>query len=627
MLDFFRHNARGTLGKVIVGAIVVVFTLWGAESIVSISGGGNSPASVNGTDISEYEVQRQTMFQQRQLQQQFGNNFDPSFFNEAFVRQNVIQSLVNQQLQLQAAQDIGIAFSDSEVTSIIVGNPAFQLDGNFDEDVYRRTIGQQGFTPQQYKEAVRQDMLTRHLRSGIVNTAFSLESEVTQLAKLENQTRDIRALTISVNDLKANVELTDEEVSSYYESNKARFRTEDQVKVDYVQLTPDALKANTNASDEEIQSAYDEYVSGSKAEVSKTLSHILVAVDDDTNKKQARELIAEIQGKISAGDDFAALAKEYSDDPGSKDSGGSLGEMQPGLFVQEFEEAALALEKAGDVSGPVETDFGIHIIKLDEIATPEIASLADKRDELAAEIVEDKVADELIQLQEQMSNAAFAAPDLTDIASDFELTVATSEFFPAAGGQGIFADQNLVKASFAEGVVDKDENSDVISLPDGSLVVVHLNEFKGADFQPLDEVRAQVEAQLKDNKAKEKAEADAEKLLADLQGGAELESVVEQGYSWQEHNGVTRKAGEVNASILQEAFKLPKPAADGYSFGQSTGFNGDVTLIAVTNVADVSDAEDTGDNLDSYLVSQTSEGEYENWFNQSRSEADINIRN
>lgn len=617
MLEFMRSNAKGMLGKVIVFVIVVVFALWGAESIVSISTGGNAPASVNGVDIKESEVQRLTQIQLRNIQEQLGGQVDPAFLNEALVRGNVIQSLINQQLELQSAQEAGLAYSDESVTEMIVESPVFQVDGSFDEETYRRLVSQSGYTPLQYKEVIRQGMMTSHLRSGLVNTAFSLPNEVETVLNLEKQQRSFSYLTLSVEDSKAEVELTDEEIEQYYQVNRNLFKTDEQVKVDYLVLNREWVSRKVTVSEQEIQDAYQVYLNEAQNNQQRFVSHILISSDNDN----AQELAGEIKSKLDQGADFSELAKEYSDDPGSKDNAGSLGVLQPGVFVPEFEQAANLLAEIGQISEPVKTDFGYHVIKLDSIKTVSVNSFTNERNRLKDQLLTAKVDDELLVLQDELSNIVYSSPKLTEAAEQYELTVESSEFFSRKGGDGIFSNQALVEAAFSDPVLNQSENSEVVTLADGSLAVVRLNEFKPADFQPLEEVRDQVVAQLTVEKARQLVQNKAADQLKQLkQGGTELSN-------WTEVKAADRNFTEVDQPVMTRVFKMPKPDGGQQSFAQVPQANGDITLVALSEViTETEKSEDDLENMNAYLASLNSEAEFENWFIAVREESDIDVK-
>jgi len=280
MLQFFRSNAKGMLGKVIVGTIVVIFTLWGANSIVAVSVGDNPPVSVNGVDISEYQVSQMIDIQKRNIQAQLGDAFDPDLINDAMIRDSVIQSLIQQQLEWQASNEMGMALSDEAITEIIVNAPVFQLDGKFDTDTYTRLIGQYGYSPKDYVGVVRQDLMNSQLKIGLINTGFILNSEVKAIAHLEDQTRDVSVLAVMPADFAESVVIEEDDITAYYDANRAMYRTEEALVVDYVILSRSKLLDSMTASTAELEEAYDIYKQRQAALVEKTIAHILITPDN-----------------------------------------------------------------------------------------------------------------------------------------------------------------------------------------------------------------------------------------------------------------------------------------------------------------------------------------------------------
>lgn len=621
MLQFFRSNAKGALGKTIVGAIVVVFSLWGATSIATFTTGNNAPVTVNGVDISEYEVSKMTDIQKRNIQAQLGDSFDPSLISDAMVRQSVIQNLVNQQLEWQAAQSFGMAMSDEKITEIIVQAPVFHVDGKFDKDTYTRVIGQYGYSPTDYMHIVRQDIINSQLKRGLINTGFVLDHEVTLVSKLESQTRDFSVLTIDPGLFIDQIELSDDDLLSFYEENKGQYRTEELIKVDYIVLNKDKLSETIIVSDEELEQAYSLYETQQSGNVEKSVSHILVTTEELSNS-EAKQLANSLKDRIGSGESFSELAKEFSNDPGSAETGGDLGIFIPGMFVPEFEEAVNAMSAVGVVAGPVKTDFGYHLITLNSISEAEVESFESQKSRLMDLVLDRKVADELLVLQEDLTNIAFSEANLDAIADQFELTIETSEFFGRTGGSGIFAATSVSGAAFDPIVVEDDENSEVVSLSDGSLVVMHLNAYQEADYVPLADVKDRIAVSLKASGASQKATEMAEQMVSSLSDSSEL-TTGDTNAEWIDYQQVARNGSDVDASVAGLAFKMPKPVSGQHSIAQVPSANGTISIVALKSVNEIDSPEEDLAGIQNYLSSLVSESDFEQWFNGVASTAKI----
>ncbi|WP_428240371.1 SurA N-terminal domain-containing protein [Gynuella sp.] len=624
MLQYFRSNAKGMLGKIIVSAIVVVFVLWGAESIVSISSSSGAPVTVNGVKISESQIQRLTNMQQMRLQQQFGADAT-SLFDNGFIRNSVVQSLVQQQIELTAATDAGLAVSDEEVSKTIYSIPGFQKDGKFDKSTFERAAGQAGFSAQEYLAQVRQQIMANQLKAGISDTAFSLSNEVKVASELENQKRTFSYLTLKAADLKSEVNYTDDDLEFYYQEHKEEFVTEDQVDVNYVVLTEQSVADEVSVSEEELKQAYEKYVKAQQDNVSKNVSHILITDDTNTDGKSAKEFAEELKKRIDAGEDFATLAKEYSQDPGSAENGGSLGVMMKGAFVPEFEKAAEQLTAAGQVTEPVKTDFGYHLIKLDSIKTADVESFDSEKEKLRADLVNEKVQDQLLTLKEEISNIAFSSVGLDEIATTYNLEVKDSGLFSRATSSGIFTQQNAQDAAFSDQVVNQNENSEVISLSDGSLAVMALKQFVAGDYQPLEAVKEQIVESVVTEKSKELASKRSKEIVTALKEGKDLASI-NVDMSWTEVADSGRDNSEVSKPIVDKAFEMAKPEAEGNTYASLDLGTGDTAVVRLESVVQGSEEDSSEDSVGNFLDSIYSESAYQGWMADKTAEADVKIK-
>jgi len=626
MLQFFRSNAKGVLGKTIVGAIVLVFTLWGAQSIVAISTSNDAPVSVNGVDISEYEVSKLTDIQKRNIQAQMGDAYDPSLISDSMIRQSVIQNLVTQELEWQTALDLDMAMSDELVTKVIINTKAFQADGKFDQDTYMRVLGQYGYAPIEYKEMVRQDLVNFQLKRGLLASGFILDHEVDHVSALESQTRDFSVLTITPEQFSDQVSIEADDVEAYYQENKGQFRTEELLSVDYVVLSKDKISESLIVSKTDLDQAYDNYVSQQGGNIDKSIAHILITADSRTDS-EAETLAEELKQRIASGESFADIATEYSDDPGSAASGGELGVYAPGMFVEEFEQAVNSLNTKGDITGPVETDFGYHLIKLTDKAEAEVASFESQETRLRDLVLDRKVSEELLVLKEDLTNLAFSESNLIAIADQFELDIETSELFSRSGGSGLFADTSVVNAAFDLSVVEEDENSEVVTLADGSLMIMHMSDYQDADYKPVDEVSDQIRSVLIQEASAQEAVVTADQLMVDLREADSINSV-EVSQNWTDYQQVTRSGSEVSQDILSEVFKMAKPASNSYSLAKVSLADGSVVIIALNQVSEAESqfTEEDMLGIENYLSSLVSEADYEQWFNSVVENAKVNYR-
>ncbi|MHA7878306.1 MAG: SurA N-terminal domain-containing protein [Saccharospirillum sp.] len=612
MLESLRKAARGMAGKVIVGVIVVVFVLFGAESIIGIVNSG-SPVEVNGEGISDQQVQRMVSLQQQQLIQQFGEQATPELLNAPFVRQSVINSLINQEIQRQATQNLGFAVASEQISRDILRIPAFQTDGRFDEQLYRRVIAQNGYTPTTFRAERADELRLDQLQGGLTLSAFALPGEVERLIDLDRQERQVAYVRINADDFVEQTEVTAEEIEAYYRDNPDAFLAPEQVRVRYVELRQSDLEPEMIVTEAELSTEYDRYASNQRSESFREVSHILFANKDD-NQAAAAQAVA----RLEQGESFEYLAAELSDDPASANMGGYLGELVEDFYAGPFFEAASALQQEGEVTAPVSTEFGVHLIRLESVqdVTPE--PLEAVREELEQRIRQRKARDEFVFVENQLADEAFRADEIEQVAEVFDVSVHTSPWFGRQGGEGIAENEAIITAAFSDLVLEDSRISDVVRLSPERLIVLQLDDYEPEQVQPLETVADQIETQLREAQARTLAEERVESLLNDARSQQSLSD------AWSEPTFIGRDDGSLPNAVVQYSFTLPRPDT-GFSLGQQRQGD-DVYAIAVTDVG-LGEADPAQrDSLRAFLQSRTGEADYQSFFNSLRANADIRVR-
>ncbi len=542
MLQKIRDNSQGTVAKIIVGLIICTFALFGIESIVSLGGGDDAPATVNGEEISELAVAQRVDVQKRRFQAQFGENFDPSFLNEKMLRDAAVQSLVEEKVMAQAAMDAGVYFSDLEIDRIIVSSPEFQEAGQFSAARFDLILRNAGFTRATYREMLRNTLMSNQGQTAWQATAFAMPTEAVRLSKLNQQTRDFALIEFKLDEIKKDIQVSDEEVAEYYEANKSRFMSEETVAVDYVVLSQAALASGVEVDDEEVQARYESMKAEANSKREYRAAHILVLGDDEAAKAKAAEALAKLD--VMSFDD---VAKEYSDDDASKFSGGDLGYADLSIFEPEFAEALRGLSQ-GQVSGLVETRDGQHIIKLLETRQPEVASFEDLKDSIANELKLEQAAALYAERLEMLKDEAFSSEKLQPVAKSLGLEIKTTEAFSRKGGVGVASNRAFVQAAFAENVLFENANSEVIDLGEGQSAVLHVKSHSEPAVRPLEEVAQQVKTLVLNEKANSALAEKAEEALVKAKAG-ELDG-------WVSKKGLKRDSKDANQKVLTKVFAL-----------------------------------------------------------------------
>lgn len=587
MLEFIRTKAQGWLAWIIVGLIIATFALFGIEQYL---GGGReaSVASVNGQEISQQRLQQAYQMQRQRLQEMFGENFNPEMFPEARMKEQILDDLIQQELLVLAAKDSGLRIGDEQLASMIREVPQFQRDGKFSQEVYEQALRSQGQGVATFEERARRDVLTQQLQIAVMGSEFSTASEELALMQLRSQTRDIGFMVLSAANYEKEMSVTDEEIGRYYDDNAARFAIPEQVSVNYIELNAQSMAGTIPVSEQEIAERYESQKMNYSSPEERKARHILIRLAKDADEKsvaEAKGRVDELAQRIAKGESFAELAKANSQDPGSAPQGGDLGFFGRGMMDPAFETATFALKK-GEVSQPIRSSFGFHLIQLDDMRGGDTKPLAEVRSQIAAEIRQEQADQKFFELAGKLGNLVYEHPDNIDEASSqLGLPLQQSAPFARAGGAGIASNQKVVAAAFTDKVLKDGENSEVIEVNDKHLVVLRLREHTPEKQRPLGEVKAQITAQLKKDKAKLRVEEVADALLTRLAKGEDPRVLAKEAkVEWRRVANAAREGSELPPAVVTQAFRMPRPA-DIASTARTAMPEGGQALIALYGVA------------------------------------------
>ncbi|NRH29097.1 SurA N-terminal domain-containing protein [Pseudomonas sp. MS19] len=585
MLQNIRDNSQGWIAKTIIGVIVALLALTGIDAIFTGTSNAQNAADVNGDKISSNELSQAVEMQRRQLLQQLGKNFDASMLDEKLLREAALKGLIERTLLLQSAQDANFSFSDAALDQVILQTPEFAVDGKFDANRFDQVIRQLGFNRMQFRQMLKQEMLIGQMRAGLAASSFVTDAEVTEFARIERQTRDFATMTIKADD--AAVTLSDDDVKAYYEAQKSQFMSPEQVVLSYVELSKDSFFDQVKLDDKDLQDAYQAEIANLVEQ--RNAAHILVEVNDDTSDADAKAKIEAVQKRLQAGEDFAALAKEVSQDPGSANEGGELGYAGTGVYDPAFEKSLYAL-KEGEVSAPVRSEFGWHLIKLLGVQSPTIPSFDSLKDKLVHDLKSQQVERRFVEVSKQLEDSAFEASDLAQPAEELGLKVQTTEAFGREGSaEGITANRQVLQAAFSPEILEDGRNSSVIELDPNTVVVVHLKEHKKSQQLTLEQVADSIRVQLAHVRATDAAKAQGDELIAAMsEGKTPVEQAGEGG--WKVVEAATRNQEGVEPVVVQSVFRMPKPAdSNKPNYAGVSLDNGDYVVIRLNGVASPSE--------------------------------------
>lgn len=631
MLQLIRERAQGWIAVGIVLIIVIPLAFFG----IGDTGGGSSAGaiSVNGVDISKFRIDNEV----QRLYANLARQGQADMFPEEVLRQQVVRNLVIEELLRQATVDSGMRISDQAVMDAITAQPDFQIDGKFSPDVYRAQIASMGHTHDSYKERLREALLDEQFGKTVLASQFVTKPELDRLLQLQGQTRDVGYLSFSLQDaLAGDITVTEFEVVAHYEENPDSYVDPEKVRIAYLDLDAAKLAADVQFSDEELRARYQAQLPFfTEQPEQRHISHILVEVAADADEAtvaEARARIEAIQARIEAGENFAAVAAEASDDTFSAENGGELG-----LFAQGSEdlpdalmEVAFAMDE-GHVSMPVHSEFGFHLIRVSAIEPAVVRPYESVRDELLAqarlEVGEQRygeLAYDLKMLTETNEDS------LDEAAEALGLEVQQSELFSRNGGNGITAERAIISAAFSEAVLDSGRNSPVINLSEQRAVVLRVVEHEAAGTLPLDVVGDAIRNELLRNKATERLVASAEQAMARIAAGEDGVSVAAGlGVEWQRQQDVARGDTRLDQFVVYRAFDMPRPTADKPSLESAQLLNGDQAVVVVYGVTDgdaASVSDDERQALAERLKMVDADAFYQGLLNSLINEADIQQR-
>ncbi|MGH8493514.1 MAG: SurA N-terminal domain-containing protein [Moraxellaceae bacterium] len=560
-MEAFRDMVKGWLGKTLLVILVVPFAIVGLESYFS-GGGKVVAAKVNGKEILEPEVEQLVERQRQQLIAQMGPNADASKLDVMRLRKDVLNGLISKELLAQQAKKDGFIVSDATVYKLIREVPAFQDNGKFSQQRYEMMLQQIGESPVSYPAKAKQELAYSMLIAGLSQSGFVTTAEMGRLSALDNQKRDVHLATVPAARYLAEIKVGDDEIKKFYDSNAALFTTQETASIEYVTLKRDDFLAAAQPTEDDLKALYADKVRAVSSNEQRQAQHILLTVDAKTKDADVLKKMQDIEKRARSGEDFAKLAKEFSQDPGSVASGGDLGLSSRGQFVPEFDKILFSL-KEGEISAPVKSQYGYHLIKLNKIQTEQAAAFATLRPELEKEAKQAK-ADELFTDQvDKLDAAVYEASDLREPAEKFKLAVTAMPPVTRKGAaDGLLADRKVLDTAFSDDLLHDGKNSQGLHLPDGSVVWLHVKEHAPSKLLPLAQIAADVRNQLLIDKAREKAKAVAEAVSKALGEGKSLADVAAaNNLTWQDFPALTRRTQTPVPDLLQTAYRLPRPAA------------------------------------------------------------------
>jgi len=581
MLQAIREKVTGWIAYGIIFLISVPFALWGVNSY--LGGGEVQPAAtVNGEEVSLRDLDQAYANYRQRLSQLFGGSIPESFASESMLREQVLGQLIEEIALRQYTQEQYYRIGDEELNRIIRNMDVFQRDGQFDTEIYQSQLRSLGYSPLGFEEELRRTNAMQQLQSGIIATAFEVPLLEKQFTSLSNQTRKIRSLTYRVDT--AAIQPGADEIERLYLSQTDRYRSPEEVRIDFIELSLDSIKQSIKIEESDVYARYQESRASYTSTEIRDASHILITVTDDEDANPAQDRITTIRERIVAGESFADLAREFSEDPGSASDGGSLGEVERGMMVQPFEAALFSME-VGQLSQPVKTSFGWHLIKLNSVSGGETQSFDTVKSALEDEMRTELAEVQIYDLVENVANLVYEQSDsLQPAAEQLDLTIQTSDWFDRVSGNGIALESKVRQMAFSAEVLQQGLNSEAIELANNRVVFIRLNQLKPAAVRPLDQVQELIRSEIITAQAREQSLTAGMAALADLKAGKTLDDLApEWSASISDYGFVERNQSGIDNAILRRSFSMSKPEQGPVFEGLSVA-NGDYTVIELSAV-------------------------------------------
>lgn len=584
MLQTIHDKLRGVFAGIILGALGVVFVFWGVDASVG-SFAKAQGIEVNGEEVAVEDVRRQYQDELSRYQAAFGAVGVPEELRTQ-LQTRALEQAVQSELVRQRTRKLRFVASDKQVLEAIQQIPAFQVDGKFSKDAYYAALRSAAIQPEQFQADQREYAIARQLDRGISSSTFVLPGEIDRRVALLNETREIAWVIIPAAEFLGAVALDDTALKAYYDGHQSLYMTEEQAAIEYIELNIESLASGVTISESQLH----EYYASNKERYStagrRHARHILIAFKDDEAAAEARA--RSVYERARAGEDFAVLAREFSDDAGSAGAGGDLGWALRSDFAGAFGDAVWDM-KPGQIREPVRTEFGWHVIRLEGAEADTARTFEEVRAQIEPELRRAEVEKQFGDQQEVLDTLAFeSAGNLAEVAAKLNLPIRRIERFTRAGGGELGGSPALVEAVFAAGVLSGSELR-TVELAEGRVVAVRVAAHDPARARPLDEVRDQVAAAARLDAAQRLATEKAAAVATELSGGGDWavmtrpwRSGVPESPSYQPRL-VRRDEALVPVEITREAFRAARPEGRA-RFGTAQLGTGDAVVWMVSAV-------------------------------------------
>lgn len=618
MLLNIREKSQSWIAWLIVIFITIPFALWGISSYFE----GTSEivvAEVNNNKINFRQYQKAMNEHRQRLRRLLGSNFKPEMTEGRQVRLAVLNNMVETDLINQYVSQAGFATSNEDIIEQISQIPQFQKDGIFDKRLYRQAVNSQGMSPGQFEASVGRDLILNQFRTSFAEAAFTLPYEADEYAKLTLQKREAKTLVINPSMIKISQEVTEADIIAEFEKNKLNYFVPEAVKVSYVELAVDKIAKEITVDEKSLKDLYEQTEQTVKTKEQRRLSHIMLVGGSEADYEKNLPRINEIKNKIENGETFSKVATDFSEDPGSAAKGGDLGYYGHSGLDPNIEEALFKL-KLNEVSAPIKSKFGYHIIKLTDIKRQTVNSFNEAKAQMLVEEKKRQAQEIYFEKAELMANLAYEQPDSLDtIIEQLGLKAQNSDWISIDYvKEDILSNPKVKTAMFSNMVLKDKQNSDVLEISDEHMLVLNLNEHRDKQYKKLSEVTDEIKQSIIQTRLNDALKAQAQELIKTLETGGDADKIATKiGTTWSSSEEFSRSNTELNAKIFN--MRIPQNGTTVYDF---VNIDNQQTLIGLSKVSSQVD-DKTKQNLAEQFKQQVQNYSYADFLKQLHTEANI----
>ena len=607
-IQTIRNNLTGTASKVIVGIIAVTFALFFGGNYVLFDNDANVIASVNSKKIDVFDLDLEMARVQSILRQRFD---DPDFsIEEEALRSLALNSLISDALILDFLEQNKVEVLNLSAYKLLAKNEIFQEEGNFSLGKVNTFARQNGFLPGKYVQSISEDIALNFWRVGLGASSFLTSSELNQNIKLANQTRDITFTKINKKNIEEKIKVSEEEILKFYTQNPSYFRSEEKAKLRFINISLEDLKENQLIQEEEIKREYQAYLDSFDLVARRSASHLMINISSERTKDQALDLANQIKKKIDSGDDFKSLVEEYSEDEGTKNTGGSLGISDGSAFPEEFE-IALEQLKEGQVSNPIALEESVHLVKLTNFQAPIPDAYESRKEEIKQNLIEQAASAEYVDSLELAAELTFTNDSLDSLSQELNLEIKTKDFFSRAEAEKPFKDTELLNLIFNDLSIKEGNLSELIEIDNQYGVIFELEDFQEEKTKDFESVKDQAKDLLTNKLTEEKIEGLKAKLLAGLEAGSSLEVIAKENQlKVDSYKSINRDSSLFTRNVLLEIFNEPKSSI-GKSYSYASMLNGDEIVFRLDKVTQLNTevSAEEKDSLKNFFLEDRAETE------------------